>query len=137
MGGGQYALDVASAAGPGIGGGIGAWAGLRFVRWMVEFVAKRLDIRAARIDERERALETKFNDRLRHVERELEQYREALTFLLNAVAEKDPANPALREVSKILRRAWPARPQDSEELNDLIRQADAVAPDYVAPRKRR
>jgi hypothetical protein len=130
------AVDIAAAAGPGIGSGIGAWAGLRFVRWMIEFVAKRLDIRAARMDAREAEIEAKFNARLRHVEQELEQYRDAFTLLLNALAEMDPANPALREVSKILRRAYP--PAGSTAVfDDLLDQADAAAPNYRAPRKSR
>lgn len=118
------ASQIAAAAGPGIGGGIGAWAGLRFLRWAIEFVCKRLDLRSARMDEREAALERKFNDRLRHVEDELELYREALMFLVNAVADKDPANPALREVTQILRQVYRPPERAADDLDHLINKLD-------------
>src|SRR5690348_8334767 len=120
------AAQIAAAAGPGIGGGIGAWAGLRFLRWAIELVCKRLDHRAARMDERERTLEDKFNSRLAHVERELELYREALMFLVNAVAANDPANPALQEVSKILRQAYQPPKKSADQLDDLLSQLHDV-----------
>lgn len=120
------ASELAAAAGQGIGGGVGVWAGFRFIRWAVEFVCKRLDLRSARIDEREKALEHKFNSRLAHVEKELELYREALMFLVNAVAANDPANPALREVSKILRQSYQPPEKSAEQLDDLIGQLNDV-----------
>lgn len=114
--------DIAAQAGPGIGAGIGAWGGFRFIRWAVEFIAARIDTRSARLDERERDLERRFNARLRHVEVELERYREATMRLVNALAERDPSNPVLSEVSKILRRTMPIIPPSSE-FGELTRQA--------------
>jgi hypothetical protein len=128
--GGAVFIDAAAAAGPGIGGGIGAWAAFRFIRWGVEFIFSRTDIRATRMDVREKALELRFNERLRHVERELELYRDALMFLVNHVAERDPANPALQHVSRMLRGAWPVHNpvtnKSGDDCSDVIDKLNKV-----------
>lgn len=116
------AVDVAQAAGPGIGAGIGAWGGLRFLRWAIEFVCKRMDLRSTRLDTREKALETRFNDRLRHVETELDRYRRATMLLVNALAERNPKDPALIEVARILGSAVPMPPYNPS-LDELARKA--------------
>jgi division protein CdvB (Snf7/Vps24/ESCRT-III family) len=137
-------VDVATAAGPGVGAGIGAWAGLRFVRWLVEFIAKRLDVRSARMDAREKQLEAKFNSRLHHVEQELDKYRRATMLLVNRMAAKNPTDRVLLEVAEILGTedrnlsgplSDPITSPD-ETLDSLIRQVDEAVPDYVHPRKR-
>lgn len=116
---------IAIGAGQGIGGGIGLWAILRFVRWVAEFVAKRLDLRTDRLEEREQALESRFNARLKHVEEELDRYREATMLLVNALAERDPQNQALRDVGRILRTAMPVD-RESALDGDLIAQLEKI-----------
>jgi hypothetical protein len=93
---------VAELAGPGLGGGIGLWATLKFVRWAFEFGFKRIDLRADRMDAREKALELRYDQRLQHVEKELHQTRQALMLLLNDVAKNNPANPVLQKVAELL-----------------------------------
>lgn len=95
---------------------------LRFLKWLVPFICQRLDQRADRIDEREQAVERRMVKRLEHVEHELELYREALMLLFNRMAEKDPADPVLRDVARILRRAVPI--DFGEPDQDLIDQLD-------------
>jgi hypothetical protein len=117
------AVDIATeAAGPVIGGGLGLWGTLRFIRWLVEFICKRQDIRTGRLDDRERNLEARFNARLAHVEQELELYREATARLVQRVAEVFPADPVLRDVAEILRKAIPFDNMDAD-LERLVRQA--------------
>jgi hypothetical protein len=116
------AVDVAVGAGRGIGAGIGVMGGFRFIRWLVEFVCKRFDLKTARLDSREKALEAKFNDRLRHVEHELDRYRKATMLLVNALAVRDPQNVALSQVAEILRSTMFVQASDAS-LNDLVRQA--------------
>lgn len=99
--------------------------GLRFARWAIEFVAERLDSRADRLTEREDAVERRFNLRLKHVEQELDRYREATMLLVNAFAEIEPGNPVLSEVAKILRRSVPVAPP-SAELDGLMDRLSAA-----------
>lgn len=117
--------EIALGTGRGVGAGVAFWGGLRFLRWGIEFVARRQDVRAAQLDAREQALEAKFNARLAHVERELEQYREATMVLVNALFEHDPKNPVLVDVARILRGAIP-RDKMTDEFAELTRQAGAA-----------
>lgn len=98
-------VDVASAAGPGIGAGLGMWAGFRFIRWLVEFVFKRLDISRSHLGER-----------LKHVEVELDAYREATMLMINVVAKIDPDNIVLQRVAQILATTAPRTKLDTDEL---------------------
>jgi guanylate kinase len=95
---------------------------LRFLKWLVPFICQRLDERADRIDEREQRVERRMVKRLEHVEHELELYREALMLLFNRMAEKDPADPVLRDVAAILRRAVPINFNEPDQ--DLIDKLD-------------
>lgn len=101
------AESIAIGAGQGIGGGLGIWAVLRFIRWFAEFVAKRLDLRSTRLDQRERDLEQRFNARLQQIEQELDRYRRATMRLVNRMAQQLPQDPVLAEVAEILRAAVP------------------------------
>ena len=98
-------MDVAAAAGPGVGAGIGAWGAFRFLRWLIEFVFRRLDISRSHL-----------GDRLRHVEIELDAYREATMLMIGVVAKIDPDNPALQHVAQILRTITPRTKLDLDEL---------------------
>lgn len=97
-------------------------AALRFLKWFVPFICQRLDERADRIDAREQAVERRMIKRLEHVEGELEKYREAVMLLINRMAEKDPADPVLRDVARILRKAVPI--DFGEPDQDLIDKLD-------------
>lgn len=119
------AESIAIGAGQGIGGGIGVWAFLRFIRWAIEFIAGRLDRRSDRLDVREQAIEERFNARLRHVEQELDRYRQATMLLVNALAERDPQNQALRDVGRILRSAVPVVRDDGQDA-DLMSKLDQI-----------
>jgi hypothetical protein len=83
---------------------------LRFARWAVEFVCARADVGHARL-----------GDRLKHVELELALQREATALLFGALADRDPVNPALRDVASILRRAVPLE-KSAEDLANLLEQ---------------
>lgn len=82
----------------------------RFIRWLIEFVCARADVGHKRLA-----------DRLKHVELELALQREATALLFGALADRDPVNPALRDVATILRRAVPIE-QTAEDLEDLLNQ---------------
>jgi hypothetical protein len=97
--------SVASAAGPGIGGGIGVWAGFKFIKWAVEFTFSRLDVNR-----------THLGQRLRHVEQELDAYREATMLMIGVVAKLDPKNPVLERVVRILRTMPPRVTIELDEL---------------------
>lgn len=99
--------------------------GLKFIKWAVEFGCTRLDARAEAVLARELAVEKRFNQRLKHVELELELYREVSMKLVNAFAEFDPTNPVLSDVAKILRRAAPIVPPDAS-LDNLMNRAGAA-----------
>lgn len=97
---------------------------IRFVRWSVEFVWGRLDMRTNRVEARERDLEARINARLNIVETELGIYREATMVLVEALSKRDPANPALLRVAHLLRSAilLPADPDPRvEEILDQLR----------------
>jgi hypothetical protein len=115
------AESIAIGAGQGIGSGVGVWAGLRFIRWSVEFVAKRLDLRSSRLDQRERDLEQRFNARLHQIEQELDRYRRATMRLVNRMAQQLPQDPVLAEVAEILRSAVPLPTDDiGSDLMDRL-----------------
>jgi hypothetical protein len=114
--------EVAIGAGQGVGTGVGAWACFRFVRWLVEFIFKRLDIRSARMDAREQALEARYDNRLSHLETELSRTQRAMTLLLNDTARRDPSNPVLQRVAELLHPVIPT-PENDPSLNHLAQQA--------------
>lgn len=101
---------VASIAGPGVGVGMTAWAGFRFLRFLIEFIFRRLDVNHGRLAER-----------LRHVEYELDAYREATMLMIGVVAEKDPDNPALLRVARLLSKITPHATLELDELEARLR----------------
>lgn len=129
-------VEVAGALGPGIGGGIGALGGLRFLRWAIEFSFKRRDEREARLKERERALESRYDKRLAHLEQELHRTRRAVMLLINDTATNNPTNPVLQRVAELLGsddphldspftdRRTPAQPDEACE--GLLRELGSV-----------
>lgn len=120
---GELAAAIAGSRGPlALALAIAFAAALRFLKWLVPFVCQRLDQRADRLEAREQAVERRMVARLEHVELELELYREALMLLFNRMAEKDPADPVLRDVARILRQAVPL--DLSEPDQDLIDKLD-------------
>lgn len=107
------AVDVATAAGPGVGGGLAVWGGFRFLRWLIEFVFKRLDVNRSHIGER-----------LRYVEQELDAYREATMLMIGVVARLSPENPALLKVARILRTTAPRATLELDELERRLREGN-------------
>lgn len=80
-------------------------AAFKFLRWLVEFVFARVDV--SRSD---------LGKRLKHVELELDAYREATFLLLGAIAKLAPENPVLATASQILRKIPPRATLDIDEL---------------------
>ena len=78
---------------------------IHFVRWGIGFAFGRFDMREDRVEQREKEMEARINARLTIVEGELGLYREATMVLVEALANKDPGNPALLRVSHLLRSA--------------------------------
>lgn len=97
--------QVVVGTGQGVGLGVGAWGVLRFLRWLIEFVFRRVDVNRSHLGER-----------LRHVEQELDAYREATMLMIAVVAKLDPENPALARVALILRTIAPRATLDLNEL---------------------
>lgn len=100
---------------------------IRFVRWAIEFAWGRSDMRIDRVDKRERDMEARINARLTIVEAELGVYREATMVLVEALANKDPSNPALLRVSHLLRSAILLPKTPDSDLDHLIDKLRAVA----------
>lgn len=116
----SLALQMASQGGPRLVAGALVYLGtLRFMKWGAPLFFARLDARADRLDKAERQVTTRFNQRLKHVERELDRYRRATMRLMQAVAIGDPTNPVLGDVARILAEAIPME-DPSAELDDLM-----------------
>lgn len=108
--------SVASIAGPGVGAGLTAWAGFKFIRWLIEFVFSRLDVSRSHLGQR-----------LRHVEQELDAYREATMLMIGVVAKLDPDNVALMRVAQILSTIAPRATIELDELVARLNAADVQA----------
>jgi hypothetical protein len=85
-----------------LGGGITIGSVLLFIRWMCEFIAKRADVRAAALDLRQKAIEERYDDRLHHLEIELNRTRRAATMLLNWIGREHPSSPVLQQAADLL-----------------------------------
>lgn len=85
-----------------LGGGIGLGSSLWFIKWLCEFIAKRADVRSAALDVRQKVIEERYDDRLRHLEIELTRTRRAAVMLLNWVGREHPSSPILREAAELL-----------------------------------
>lgn len=94
----------------------------RGVRWVFEFCVGRIDKRQEALAMREQAFERKLNERVSKLEQELAIYREATMLLVNALASKDPSNPALQQVARLLRNTIPL-PSPDPELEETMRRA--------------
>lgn len=92
-----------------IAAAVGLGVIFRFVRWLVEFVFKRLDVSRSHLGER-----------LKHVEVELDAYREATMLMIGVVAKIDPDNAALERVAQILRTTAPRTKLDLDELVERL-----------------
>lgn len=84
---------------------IGLGVALKFFKWLIEFAFRRMDVSRSQLGER-----------LRHVEQELDAYREATMLMIGVVARLDANNPALLKVAQILRTTTP---RATLELNEL------------------
>lgn len=84
---------------------------LKFLKWLIPFLFERLDVERGHLGER-----------LKHVEMELDAYREATMLMIGVVAKLDPENPALRKVAAILRQTSPRSTLELSELVDRLNQ---------------
>jgi hypothetical protein len=84
-------------------------ASFRFLKWLIVFVCDRLDIGRAELGKR-----------LRHVEQELDAFREVAMTLLAALAKADPDNPALAHAARILRQTPPITEFEIGELVERL-----------------
>lgn len=105
--------ELAVAVGPGVGGGIAVWSVFKFIRWLVEFVFKRLDVSRGHLGQR-----------LKHVEAELDAYREATMLMMSVVAKLDPENIALKRVARMLRTIAPRATMELDELEARLKDAE-------------
>jgi hypothetical protein len=78
---------------------------LRFCKWLLEFVAARIDIGS-----------THLGRRIRHLEVELNSYREVAMLMIGVVAKIDPDNPALLTAAKCLSQHAPVATMELDEL---------------------
>lgn len=119
-------LRMATTGGPSLlAGAVAFAAALRFIKWAAPFVTSRLDKRADRLDAAEADVNQRFNQRLKHVELELDRYRRATMKLVTALAKANPTNPVLSEVAQILSEAIPIETPD-HELDELLARASAA-----------
>lgn len=93
---------------------------LKFVQWLCEFVARRQNERADRLEKQDAELKARFDTRLRHVEGELDRYRQATMKLVTRMGTVLPHDPVLNEVANILRGTF--KPADGEPDADLLEQ---------------
>lgn len=85
---------------------------LRFVKWLIMFVCERLDVGRDALAKR-----------LKHVEQELDDYRELALVMISVVAKIDPVNPALSlAAERLSRRA----PRATLELTELLDRLNAI-----------
>jgi hypothetical protein len=83
----------------------------RFLKWLIIFVCDRLDIGREELWKR-----------VKHLEQEMDDWREVAMSLLAALAKVDPDNPALLHATRILRQKTPIATQDLDELVDRLNQ---------------
>lgn len=95
-----------------LAGAIMVAAAFRFLKWLVPFVFERLDVGRGELGKR-----------LKHVELELDDYRELAMLLISVVAKLDATNPALTLAAERLRKR---APRASLELSELIDQLNAI-----------
>jgi hypothetical protein len=85
---------------------IALFAVLRFLRWFLPFFFERLDNGRDALAAR-----------LKHVEIELDAYREVAMLMIGVVGKIDPDNPALVHAMSLLRKRPPASTLDVEEIS--------------------
>jgi hypothetical protein len=103
---------IAGVAGKPIAIAVAFGATLRFLKWLLPFVVDRLDVGRGELAKR-----------LKHVELELDDYRELAMLLISVVAKIDATNPALTLAAERLRKR---APQATLELAELIDQLNAI-----------
>lgn len=126
----------AAAGGKALGGSIVVWTTFKLFVFVCNFIAARQDAREARLDAQERRLEASLGNRLSHLELaekanlgriRLLEARVALAegwvaTLATELRMKDPGNPKLAELAKMLSAVSPIVPTDPV-LEEIMRHA--------------
>lgn len=134
MGGGL--ADGLATGGQAVGAGIGSWSFYRLVVFGCNFFAARHDARSKRLDEQEARLSLSLGQRLDHLERmeknnqdlikisneRIRVLEDCVAILAAELRMREPANPKLGEVAKMLRDVHPILPPDPM-LDQLLQHA--------------
>lgn len=78
---------------------------LRFSKWMLEFASRRYDVNRSALGER-----------VKHLERELDAYREVAMLMIGVVAKVAPHSEALGAAARILRTIPPRAKLELDEI---------------------
>jgi hypothetical protein len=110
------------------GGAVGvAWFVYKILGVLLPYLSQRSDARQARMDAQQARLDLSLDKRLKHLERievanqgRIAVLEEAIHLLADELRQKDPANPKLSQVAKMLRAAM-AVPRDTpDDMTDLL-----------------
>jgi hypothetical protein len=99
------------------GGLLSIGAGLK---WLWDKVAHARAARERKIEQREGEYVAKLEARLSKVEKELDEYRWAITLLVADVARREPGAAVLREVQRILGSTYPLRADNFGTMQDPL-----------------
>lgn len=106
-----------------------AWVIFQFIKWAVEFACKRLDVRAAELNEREADVDSKMERWRLSMERDFRAlkakvgvYERATNMLVSALHRENPDNATLSMVDEILRPYRELDPSIVDPDADLLRK---------------
>jgi hypothetical protein len=119
----------AAAGGRSVGVGLVVWTAYRLFVFVCTFLAGRHDVRQERLDALDERISASLGKRLTHLEEAEETNQSRIRVLEDCVAilaaelrMRDPANPKLGEVAKLLRDVHPIVPPDPH-LDELMQHA--------------
>jgi hypothetical protein len=107
-------------AGKAVGLGASVAAALAFIKWLFEYVGKRLDIRSARLDAQELLVGQALIDRLKKLEMRVARLDRATTILIAEVRGTNPTSPKLAEVHRILDETIPLEPDLPDDMREQL-----------------
>jgi hypothetical protein len=119
----------AAAGGKSVGVGLIVWTAYRLFVFLMNYFAGRYDVRQARLDALDLRLAASLGSRLTHLEDQEKLNQSRIRVLEDCVAilavelrQRDPANPKLGQVAKMLRDVHPTVPADPS-LDELLQHA--------------